>query len=59
MKNNTMGKKLINTIKQLYAKASSALLVQGTVGGEWFHTSIGVRQGCPSHRPCSTSSSSA
>eukprot|EP00745_Piridium_sociabile_P019023 TRINITY_DN2876_c1_g1_i4.p1 TRINITY_DN2876_c1_g1~~TRINITY_DN2876_c1_g1_i4.p1 ORF type:complete len:404 (+),score=105.74 TRINITY_DN2876_c1_g1_i4:2-1213(+) len=30
---------------QLYAKASSAVLAQGTVG-DWFHTSVGVRQGC-------------
>ena len=40
-----MDQKLINTIKQLYAKPSSAILVQGTVG-DWFHTSVGVRQGC-------------
>ena len=40
-----MGQKLIQTIRQLYAKASSAVLVQGTVG-DWFRTSVGVRQGC-------------
>ena len=45
MKKYNMGQKLINIIKQLYAKASSAVLVQGTVG-DWFHTSVGVRQGC-------------
>ena len=45
MKKYNMGQKLINTIKQLYTKANSAVLVQGTVG-DWFHTSVGVRQGC-------------
>ncbi|KAK3888946.1 hypothetical protein Pcinc_007014 [Petrolisthes cinctipes] len=40
-----MGQKLIGTIRQLYAKASSAVLVQGSVGN-WFRTSVGVRQGC-------------
>ena len=45
MKKYNMGKRLIETIRQLYTKASSAVLVQGTVG-EWFHTSVGVRQGC-------------
>ena len=35
---------MINIIKQLYTKASSAALVQGTVG-DWFHTSVGVCQG--------------
>ena len=42
----TISSKLINTIRQLYAKATSAVLVQGTAG-KWFHTSVGVRQGCP------------
>ena len=45
MKKYNMGQKLINTIKQLYAKANSAVLVKGTMG-DWFHTSVGVRQGC-------------
>ena len=40
-----MGQKLIQTIKQLYDKASSAVLFQDRIG-EWFHTSVGVRQGC-------------
>ena len=40
-----MGQKLIHTIKELYSKATSAVLVQGTVG-KWFRTSVGVRQGC-------------
>ncbi|PIK42080.1 endonuclease-reverse transcriptase [Apostichopus japonicus] len=45
MKKYNMGQKLIQTIKQLYTKASSAVLLQGVVG-DWFHTSVGVRQGC-------------
>ena len=45
MKKYNMGQKLTQTIKELYAKATSAVLVQGTVG-KWFHTSVGVRQGC-------------
>ena len=36
--------KLIETIQRLYEHAVSAVLVQGTTG-EWFHTSVGVRQG--------------
>ena len=40
-----MGQKLIHTIKELYSKATSAVLTQGTVG-EWFRTTVGVRQGC-------------
>ena len=45
MKKYNIGQKLINTIKQLYAKASSAVLVQGTVS-DWFHTSVRVHQDC-------------
>ena len=37
--------KLIETIQSLYENAMSAVLVQGATG-EWFHTSVGVRQGC-------------
>lgn len=40
-----MGQKLTNIIKQLYAKASSAVIAQGSVG-DWFHTIVGVRQRC-------------
>ncbi len=40
-----IGQKLIATIKQLYTRASSAVLSQKTVR-EWFHTSVGVRQSC-------------
>ncbi|KAK3895186.1 hypothetical protein Pcinc_001046 [Petrolisthes cinctipes] len=41
-----MGQKLIETIRQLYARAGSAVLMQGGVG-DWFRTTVGVRQGCP------------
>ena len=37
--------KLIDTTHSLYENAMSAVLVQGATG-EWFHTSVGVRQGC-------------
>ncbi|KAK3767206.1 hypothetical protein RRG08_018076 [Elysia crispata] len=40
-----MGQKLIHTIKELYANATSAVLIQDTVG-ERFRTSVGVQQGC-------------
>jgi len=43
MKKYNIGQKLINTIQQLYNKARSAVLMQGTKG-EWFYTSTGVRQ---------------
>ena len=35
--------KLIETIQSLYENAMSAVMVQGATG-EWFHTSVGVRQ---------------
>ena len=34
-----------DTLQSLYENAMSAVLVQGATG-EWFHTSVGVRQGC-------------
>jgi len=45
MKKFNIGKKLINSIQQLYSRATSAVMAQGTTG-KWFHTSVGVRQGC-------------
>ena len=45
MNRYNMGQKLIQMIQQLYNKATSAVLAQGKIG-EWFHTSVGVRQGC-------------
>ena len=37
--------KLIRTIETLYDKATSTVLVNGNIG-EWFRTTVGVRQGC-------------
>ena len=45
MKKFNISGKLIDTIQSLYENAMSAVLVQGATG-EWFHTSVGVRQGC-------------
>ena len=42
---SNMGQKLISTIQLLYTRASSSVLAQGVIE-EWFHTSMGVRQGC-------------
>ena len=36
---------LVRTIEQLYSKAMSAVIMNGNVG-EWFRTTVGVRQGC-------------
>ena len=35
----------IRTIEKLYDKAQSAVLFNGSTG-EWFRTTVGVRQGC-------------
>ena len=47
MKKFNISRTLIETIQSLYenAMSQSAVLVQGTTG-EWFHKSVGVRQGC-------------
>ena len=37
---------LVRTIEQLYDKATSAVQMNGSIG-EWFKTTVGVRQGCP------------
>ena len=36
---------LIRVIQNLYARASSAVYLNGSIG-EWFRTTVGVRQGC-------------
>ena len=36
---------LVRTIEQLYDKATSAVQMNGSIGG-WFRTTVGVRQGC-------------
>ena len=46
MKKYNIGRNLIHVIEQLYTKASSAVLLNSTVG-EWFLTTVGVWQGCP------------
>ena len=43
-KYNTNGN-LVRTIEQLYDKATSAVQMNGSIG-EWFRTTVGVRQGC-------------
>lgn len=45
MKKYNMGQKITNAIKQLYDKASSAVIIQGSMG-QWFRTIVGVWQGC-------------
>ncbi|WP_419592680.1 hypothetical protein, partial [Thiolapillus sp.] len=35
----------IQVIKNLYNKASGAVLFNGSIG-DWFRTTVGVRQGC-------------
>ena len=37
--------KLIQVIKNLYSKATSAVLFNSSIG-DWFRTTVGVRQGC-------------
>ena len=36
---------LVRTIEQLYDKATNAVQMDGSIG-EWFRTTVGVRQGC-------------
>ena len=36
---------LVRTTEQLYDKATSAVQMNGSIG-EWFRTTVGVRQGC-------------
>ena len=36
---------IVRTIEQLYDKATSAVQMNGSIG-EWFRTTVGVRQGC-------------
>ena len=36
---------LVRTTEQLYDKATSAVLMIGSIG-EWFRTTVGVKQGC-------------
>ena len=45
MKKCNISTNLIQVIKNLYNKAASAVLFNGTIG-DWFRTTVGVRQGC-------------
>ncbi len=45
MRKYNFSTKLIHVIEQLYSKATSAVLSNGSVG-DWFRTTVGVRQGC-------------
>ena len=45
MKIYNINENLINVIENLYNKATSAVLFSNSIG-EWFRTTVGVRQGC-------------
>ena len=45
MKKYNISTNLIQVIKNLYDKATRAVLFNGSIG-DWFRTTIGVRQGC-------------
>ena len=45
MKKYNISTNLIHVIKNLYDKATSAVLFKGSIG-DWFGTTVGVRKGC-------------
>ena len=45
MKKDNISTNLIQVIKNLYNKATSAVLFNSSIG-DWFRTTVGVRQGC-------------
>ena len=45
MRKYNISANLVRTIEQLYDKAISAVQLNGSIG-EWFRTTVGVRQGC-------------
>ena len=45
MRKYNISANLVRTIEQLYDKATSAVQMNGSLG-EWFRTTVGVRQGC-------------
>ena len=45
MKKYNISANLVLVIKNLYDKAASAVLFNGIIG-DWFRTTVGVRQGC-------------
>ena len=48
MKKYNISATFIRVIKNLYDKANSAVLFNGSIG-DWFRTTIGVRQGRLTH----------
>ena len=45
MRKYNISANLVRTIEKLYDKATSAVQMNGSIG-EWFRTTVGVRQGC-------------
>ena len=45
MRKYNISANLVRTIEQLYDKATSAVQMNGSIG-EWFRTTVGVKQGC-------------
>ena len=45
MRKYNISANLVRAIEQLYDKATSAVQMNGSIG-EWFRTTVGVRQGC-------------
>ena len=45
MKKYNISTNLIQVIKNLYNKATSAVLFNGNIG-DWFRATVGIRQGC-------------
>ena len=45
MRKYNISANLVGTIEQLYDKATSAVQMNASIG-EWFRTTVGVRQGC-------------
>ena len=45
MKKYNISTNLIKVIKNLYNKATSAVLLNSSIG-DWFRTAVGVQQGC-------------
>ena len=45
MRKYNINANLVRTIEQLYYKATIAVQISGSIG-EWFRTTVGVRQGC-------------
>ena len=45
MRKYNISKNLMQVIKNIYNKATSAVLFNSSIGN-WFRTTVGVRQGC-------------